>query len=250
MADLAKTGTTDMVRPDFIPKDDTRGTDHITKDDVQIPRLALAQGLTPQVLEGVEGFTVGVMFNSVTNEVYGKGPLDFCVLRGDKPRWVEFNPREEGGGVKDANVPADDPRTQFRRDDVTGKSLPPIATKFYDFIIARLPLTENPFDSIIALSFKSTGLKAARALNALIRMRNAPIFAGKYTVTTSVTKNAKGTFAVYQIANAGWLDRETYGKAEALYEAWKDRIVTVHMEGEADEGADDFNPDELERERA
>jgi len=239
-------------RPAFIKQGDHRGTDHITKEDLQIPRLALAQGLTPQVAEGKEGFVTGVLFNSSTEQVYGKGPIDFFIVRADKPRYIQFKPREEGGGVIDMNVPPDDPRTRFTTDD-EGKSVKPLATKFYDFIIAMLPLDADPMKSIISLSFKSSGLKMARNLNTLVKYRNAPLFAGIYRLTTKVEKNAKGIFSVYNVENAGWvgahpnMDGEiAYKLAEYLYVSLADRkIVVDRTDADLPDDADEFDPSKM-----
>jgi hypothetical protein len=124
------------------------------------------------------------------------------------------------------NVPASDPRTKFRTDD-GGKTLPPVATKFYDFVLLTLPSREP-----IALSLKSTGLKVARQLNALMKLRNAPSFAGKYVMTTGTSKNAKGVFAVYQIQNAGWVDEDTFKFCSQMYEAFKDKTLIIDRESD------------------
>ena len=242
----ATTGTTAMTRPDFIKTGDHRGTEHLTKDDLKIPRLALAQGLTPQVAEQKEGFTTGVMFNSMTEEIYGKGPLSFFVVRSDRPRHVQFRPREEGGGIIDMNVPANDPRTRFRLDpEHPDKSLKPLATKFYDYIICMLPLGEDPFKNVISLSFKSSGLKVAREFNTLIKYRNAPLFAGIYTIKSVVEKNAQGIFNNFKIDNAGWQPTEDAMKmAEDMFNALKDREITIdRTDADLDpEDAGDFPP--------
>lgn len=242
-----------LERPAFLQGEDSRGTSHLTKDDIQMPRLALAQSLTPQVADAKEGFTTGVLFNSLTEEILGKGPLEFTVVRADAPRYIEFIPRDEGGGIRDYNVAPTDPRTQFTKDPETGKSIPPIATKFYDYIILMLPATpENFMDKIIALSLKSSGLKVAKTLNGLMRLRNAASFAGKYVLTTEMTQNAKGKFAIYKVKNAGWVDEPTYHLAEQVYETLKDREIKIDRDENPDDadpeaaaGSTDFNPHQM-----
>lgn len=259
--DVRPTNAAMMERPAFIPVGDTRGTDHITKDDLRLPRLALAQGITLQVAEGKNGvdangvvvpFITGVMFNSFTEEIYGKGPLDFFIIRGDKPRGIEFFPRETGGGVKDMNVPLNDRRMQFRPDpEHPGQSLKPLATKFYDYIICMLPLNKDPMKSVISLSFKSSGLKVATGLNLLIKYRNAPLFAGVYRINSIVDPNRrKGIFNNFNIENAGWIvDEELYKIAESLYTSLADKQVTIDREGQhPEEDADEFDAEKLERE--
>jgi len=231
-AQLAATST-----PTYVRVGDHRGTEHIQREDLQMPRLGLAQGLSPEIMPGdpkyIEGLAIGKMFNNLTKEIYGNGPLDFCVVRADPPRGIEFFPLEQGGGIKDFNVPLSDPRLQF---GPNGEK--PVATKFYDFVIMLLPTQE-----LIALSFKVTGIKVAKQLNALIKMRNAPLFAGKYKLSSVMTKNKSGTFAIFQVANAEWVDELTYHRAEAIYEVLKDK--TIHFEREMGDEATTFDPEAL-----
>jgi hypothetical protein len=236
-----------LERPEWIKTGDT-GTEHITKDDLRLPRLALAQGLSPQINDPsspkfIEGLRQGDMFNDLTSEIYGRGPMNFMIVRSDPSRYVEFFPRESGGGVKDLNVPANDPRTRFSVDPVTGQSLKPIATRFYDYIILLYPFDHaNPMKNMIALSFKSSGLKTARELNSLIKMRNADLWTGVYQLTSATEKNSKGTFAVFQVKNAGWpknpADVEV---AKQIFDSIKDKKFEIAREP-GDDDTTSFNP--------
>lgn len=239
------TGVAVTARPDFIPVGDTSGTDHITKEDMQVPRIALAQSLTPQVIEGKDGFRVGEMFNNLTEELLGKGPFKIAIFRADPPRWIEFIPRDQGGGVKDMNVPAHDSRTQFTMDPVKGKQKP-LADKFYDFIVGLYPIDPaDAYGRIIGLSFKGTGLRIAKQLNALVKFRNAPIYSGLYDLSSIMTKNAQGTFAIFQVKNAGYVpDKATFELHKAIHEQLLDKDITI-----AREGADIEHQDEEENAR-
>lgn len=239
---LQTVDSTDMTRPDFLPTGAT-GTEHITNADMQIPRILLAQKMSPEVddaepVKRIEGLKVGDMFNGLTHEIYGRGPLDFVILRADPPRFVEFIPRAEGGGIKDPNVPAHDPRTQFGKN---GEK--PAATKFYDYIVLLMPLGTDPAERMVALSFKSTGLKIAKQLNALIKLRNAPIFSGVYRLSSADTQNSKGKFAIYQVTNAGWVrDKNLADSLEHLSNAIRDKEIAIDREPGEDDGDTDFPP--------
>lgn len=234
--------TNDAARPEWLAKGDVRGTEHITRDDLKMPRLQLAQAMSYELdsnkPEYIEDLKQGEFFNDLTHEIYGKGPIEFTVVRADKPRFIEFYPRAEGGGIKDMNVPLNDPRTLFTKDE-NGLTVPPAATKFYDFILMLLPTRE-----LIALSFKMTGLKAAAALNGLLKTRNAPTFAGKYVLTSGNKTNSKGTFKVHVIQNAGWLDKETFDFAQNVYDGLKDKEISINREAADahEEGDPSFDP--------
>ena len=231
-----------LDRPDFVAVGDQSGTEHLTREDIQMPRMGLGQQMSPEMVEGdakyIDGLKVGAMFNNLTGQVYGTGPLDFVVISAYPPRWVEFIPREEGGGVRDPNVPPGDPRTAFGPNGELPK-----ATKFYDFVVMLLPTRE-----LIALSFKNTGLKVARQLNGLIAMRNASIYSGKYTLSSVMVQNSKGRFAVFLVKNAGWVqDKETYLYAQRMFTNLATKTVIIERE-HPDEDPTSFDAEALERE--
>ena len=230
MADelAVKSTDTDMVRPSYIPVD-TTGTEHITKDDIQLPRILLAQKLSPQLEEDdskfIEDLKFGDYFNDLTEENLGRGPINFVILRSDSPRWVEFHPFDSGGGIKDMNVPAGDDRTKFGDDGE-----PPDATCFYDFVV-YLPDTED----IAVLSFKGTGIKAAKRLNGYIVKRRAAIYSGMYQLLSNTEKNVQGIYAVPVVKQAGWVSEENLTHMEEFFDSYKEKNITVEREVEGEE---------------
>jgi hypothetical protein len=242
---LAKTSPTSLARPDFIPADDNRGTENIKTSDLILPRLSLAQPLSPELEEGgpkyIEGLKKGDAFNGLTKQVYGKNPINVVVVRVEEDRFVEFHPLDQGGGIKDLNVPADDERTKFHTDE-NGKTIKPLATRFSEFVALRLPEREP-----ISLSFKGAGLKAARTIKSLIALRGkTPSFASIFTLTPTVITNQKGTFSVFNVALSGNVDEETFKEASKLYDAFKARekevVAALNKNLEREPGSDDGDP--------
>lgn len=225
------------------------GNEGIGRDDVLMPRLALAQKTSPELdptnTRYIEGVKFTDLFNSLTAKNYGQGPIYFVVLRADRPRWVEFKPLAEGGGIVDPNVPANDPRTQFGQPDASGKSAKPVATKFYDFIVLMLNDFDanNPLQNVVGLSFKSTGIKAAKHLNLLINQRGQKrIYKGLYELRSDSAANVNGTFAIYKVKNAGWLKpgSDVEKLAAEMYEGLKERTVNIDRGiGETDDEVGD-----------
>lgn len=217
---------------------DTRGTDHITKDDITIPRFGLAQGLSPQIIPGdakyIKGLAMGDMFNNLTSQIYGAGPIDIVIVRADKPRGIEFFPLKDGGGIKDFNVPITDSRMMF---GPNGEK--PVATKFYDFITLMLPIDpESPMTNIVALSMKATSIKTAKKLNTMLKQLPVPSFTRRFKLTSKMTKNAKGQFAVFDVENYGFLAGPELEAAEKVFESIKDTSFKIEREpGQDDEEA-------------
>jgi hypothetical protein len=243
MADdkLTAVPTTDaaLACPSYITRGDRAGTEHITKEDVVFPRLALAQSTSPQLKDSescfIESLRPGHLFNTLTGENYGKGPLEFIIVRADRPRYMELTPYDEGGGIKDPNVPPDDPRTQWGADGSK-----PVASKFYDYIILLLPLGDDPRSRLIALSMTSTQIKVARRLNGFIQMRGTALYTGKYRITSMDDKGGGYTWKNFDVKNAGWCSEAELQLAQNLYESLKDQTIVIDhsTDHDASEGAE------------
>jgi len=191
-----KTAITTTHPPTLVPTSPPLGTEHITSDDVMMPRLGLAQAISHEVnkthADFIESLGVGDFWNTVSGKVYGPGPLTFSILVAHPPRAVEFAPLSDGGGIVDLNVPLTDPRMQFGED-----GSPPQATKFYDYV---LWLHES--DEMIAMSLARSAIKAAKSLNGLIRMRGTSVFTGRYTVTSVQKTSSQGNYQSWRFRNS------------------------------------------------
>jgi len=234
-----------LARPDFIPASH-EGRSHMTREDVVIPGLAIAQQLSPQLIESdpkfIDGLKAGEMFNTLTKQIGGKGPIQFHIVKATRPRWMEFIPREQGGGIKDFNVPANDPRTQWGEN---GEK--PVATKIYDFLIVPSPFDPSAgmLNSVLALSMSNSKVKVAKGLNSLIQGTGAAVYAGLYEVSTFLDSNAKKqSFHNYRVTYKGGSQNPTFVQTpeefaflKSLYENMKDRDVNIHED--AREAGDD-----------
>lgn len=219
------------VAPSFIERTQETGAEHLTREDIQMPRLALAQMMSPELVKSdpkyIEGLDFGTLFNNLTQTIYGSA-VECCVVRADPPRYIQFAP--DGKSIVDMNVPANDVRTQFGP-----KGEKPVAQKFYNYVLMLLPSHE-----LIALSLKSTGIKMAKQLNGLIAARgNVKLFAGKYLIGTSIQTNSMGRFAVYTLKNAGWVDQQTYGLANEAFEALRGKVINIEHDADDSAGGDD-----------
>jgi len=199
--------------PDYFKDDERTGFDGTTQSDLSIPRLALAQLLSPQVQEGtpnyIQGLKPGDLFNSVTGQIYGK-EVYIQLLRRMPLRAMEFYSVDDGGGVKDPSVPLNDPRLKWGNSG-NKKADKPKATLFRDFLAVILPQRE-----MISLSFKSTGLTTAKTLWGLAVMRGKSVYAGRYRIFTGLETDPKPHY-VYKAENAGWASEidAVRGKADA-----------------------------------
>lgn len=257
--ELVKQGSQGIVAfEDFLTTERPEGSDTgelgnegIGREDVTMPRIGIAQMMSPEInpthARYIEGLKFNELFHTGWQRSLGAGPVHFAILRRYDPRWVEFNPIEQGGGVKDMNVPKGDPRTEFTIGP-DGKKVKPIATMFYDYIVLLLNDLDmtNPMNNVVALSFKSSGLKAAKKLNYLINARGQKLLPkGVYKVAAGkpeTDKKSGGTYAVYAVDNAGWLKPDSVVEKLAIemFESWKDRAAPkIDIDATADTQAVD-----------
>lgn len=230
--------TVDTGVPEYLRRSDgaqTQGMEGMEREDLKMPRLSLCQSMTPQRKKTdpkfIEGLDEGDFFNSITGKNYGP-TLKFAPLLWFKSR-ILFTPMEAGGGLlcraDNAKVGVGDPGgncvscefSQWKRSK-DGKRTPPRCTLFHNYLVLVLEQDRMPtFESMIALSFKSTALDAATDLNALIQLRGAKAaYAGIYSLSSASDTNSAGQeFFIPVVKNAGWVSAEAAKFAEQAYQS-------------------------------
>jgi hypothetical protein len=206
------------------------GLENLERTDMTLPRLAVAQALSPQLSESdpkyIEGLQKGMFFNTITREVYGKKvqviPLLFYKSR------ILFNAMDTGGGMRCQSVDnitgigdpggtcVKCPLSQFGSAR-NGEGKGTACNQFFNY--AAVAASDGKFlpEGLLVFSLKSSALKVAKDWNALIRIRNLDIFAGVYDVTSVERKNDVGRWYEPVITPAGNISRESYEMARELY---------------------------------
>jgi len=216
------TMTTTSLVPEYLDTGTDLGIEHLTAEDVAMPRLSLAQAMSDQVNrthpDYIEGLGVGDLFNSVSMQNYGPGPLSISLLCAYPPRAIEFAKIEEGGGVLDLDVPLNDPRLLFGADGSK-----PRATRFYDYVLMLYP--GEPHEEVISLSLARSGVRAAKALNGLARMRGTAVYTGIYTVESTQKTSSQGSYQTFRFRNAGFIPEARVADFASLHESLSRRIT-------------------------
>lgn len=85
--------------PDWMKGDAGKGTENIDRSDLEIARLKLIQGTSPE-LETYSGLRAGMYFHSATEAMFDpqKKPLRVVPIYIDK-RYLLWNPIDSGGGI-------------------------------------------------------------------------------------------------------------------------------------------------------
>lgn len=222
---------------------DRRGKDNLTSDDVIIPRLAIAQSMSPQLKRHESVYnpelSEGDLFNTVTDEIYS-GPVTIAIIALAKRAAV----CDSAGRVIERNVDWYDPRCEFSGEvDEKGKRLKPIADRFYDYIVALVDEGE-PTGELAVISLKRTGIKVAKKLNGLLQNRMGATWEGLFTVAPVPDRADSFSFHNYKIRPAGPSTpavSEFCERAYAAYKATPDRYKVDEkvVEGEVTNDANE-----------
>lgn len=213
------------------------GTENIENDDVNIPRIKVAQSLTPQVKEGI--LEDGDLFINVSGESLGKVTTVVPLVRSKE--FILWRPREDnGGGILARAKPVtengttrykwDKPNTKFDvkvggkvkvtwetkeyidedglsewGSEIPGDKDSGIAATAHHNYVVRLPQHDN---MLAALSMSRSQTKRAKDFNALLKMSSAPIFSRVFTVTSKPESGEKGDYFNITITPNGFVATE------------------------------------------
>lgn len=225
----------------------------VGREDMLIPRLGVAQaGMSPQLKKQSELYIAdleeGDLFNTVTNEIYGKTarvvPLFFF------KNYIEFAPNMGGvlGQYTTDDVPKDG--LVWGRDEVDNSPVPPRVTEFKN----RMCLidTATGYQPIV-VSFKKGEVKFSDQWNSLIkfsRMNNGlPAFGSSYMVTSKLKTKGQQSWYVKTVALEGFTEEATFNSAKAYFDQLQNggyQVDTTGIENdakEADGGDASFDQD-------
>lgn len=200
--------------PAYMKQNSGRGNENVTNEDLQLPRIDVLQGLSPQISkkneEYIDGAEPGMLFNTLTGELYPDG-VHFTPVSFVKRYlvWVNRKMDKNGGlrGVFEEAAEAED--FVSRQEDAEKLEISPTAE--------HLVILDSG-DEVI-LSMAKSKLKVSRKFNSLVRLNGGDRFCRRYLLTTVGDESAQGEFENFKIDNVGFASEEVYIKAEKLYEA-------------------------------
>jgi hypothetical protein len=197
-----------------------RGREGIRQQDMTLPRLAIAQKTSPQLDDGkpeyVEDLKLYDLFNSLTGESFGRGPVKVALVRYTQ-KAIQF---DEENNVVDPRVPLDDPRCRF---GPAGEK--PVATIFHEY----LAVLADTFEPIV-VSMKGTQIKAAKNLNGLITVRGGDLWGGLYDVSSKSQQSGAYTVGGFVVKPAGRTSEELATFCEELYESTKGQEIKTDID--------------------
>lgn len=221
------------------------GFEDATKDDFLVPLVIILQSNSPQVLEGgqdyVEGAKPGLLYNNVTSEVAKE--IEIVPVKRERV-FIEWVPRDEGGGLVDTHTPDSDIVAESKPDDerpallITPSGNHLVDTRRF-YCLIKFP-GQSHFTPAV-LPFASTNIQVARRWYTIMsentftddkgNTRVYPLFANHCTMTTRMRQNEKGNWYVYDPSITGFVqEKQIIDQAVKFAKALKEGTVQVKEE--------------------
>lgn len=229
-------------RPDWMG-DSERGSEEVGINDLTIPRLSMIQGLSPQLrknkAEYIEGSEEGMLFNTVTNELYPEPVIFVPVFF--QLEWVVWKNRDAGGGFISAHATQDEAvKTAAQHPDAgrtTDKGEPVIevqdTAQHYGLLVD--PSRPDAKAAEIVISMSKSQLKPSRQFNSQIKLAGGDRWERYYRLSAVTVQNAKGQdYQNWKVEQMGYVSQAVAAQAESLYEAVKEGRRTVERDRAAD----------------
>lgn len=230
-------------------KDIGAGRENIRQQDIEVPRLKLIQGISPELQEYNE-LRAGNFLHTASETIFDEPFLAVPIFM-DK-RYILWRPRDEGGGIL---ARADDgehwspPNVEFtvkldRKDGgktvtwrtartVTESGLadwgslnpddpksPPAATMMYNFLLA---FPEHPELMPAVMTFQRSSIRMGRKFNSKLMSTRDPIYGLVFKIGSFIDTNAQGQdfFNINHTSYGKISDPVAYADYKKLHESFR-----------------------------
>ena len=189
------------------------GLEETTTEDFAIPFIRVLQPMSPQLQKQhgsyVQGASAGDLYNTVTGEAHDGEKGILIVPCAYNKKYIEWVPREKGGGLVNANHDISI-LSNCTRDPESRRYYTPEGNEIVEtaqFFVLIDQKGKAPQQAVLA--FTSTQLGVSRKWLTMLRMARvqnskgesveAPMFAYTYRLTTTTQSNDKGSWNAYSI---------------------------------------------------
>ena len=212
--------------------DANQGLGNLGHEDLALPFLKVLGQLSPEVNKRdgkyVQGAEAGMIFNTVTKELYdGEKGIDVIPCH-YKLEYVEWQERGEGAGAPVAiHSAASDIMSQTKRDASWKDRLP--NGNYIEKTASHFVIVNSSTPSTALIAMKSTQLKISRKWNSMmasIKMKGKngmftpAFFSHTYKLRTTQMSNDKGTWFGWEVSKIGPVqDAALYQQAKSFAES-------------------------------
>ena len=213
-------------------EDAAKGLGKLGQEDLALPFLKILGQLSPEVNKRdgkyVEGAEPGMIFNSVSGELYDDMKGITVVPCFYKLEYIEWKDRGEGsGGPVQIHDSSSDIMSQTKIDANYKDRLP--NGNYVEKTASHFVLITNPTAATALISMKSTQLKISRKWNSMmagIKMKGKnglftpASFSHEYRLRTVQQSNDKGTWFGWEVQKIGPVENaELYQQAKVFAES-------------------------------
>jgi|TARA_R100000329_G_scaffold47170_1_gene43979 hypothetical protein len=213
-------------------EDAAKGLGKLGQEDLALPFLKILGQLSPEVNKRdgkyVEGAEPGMIFNSVSGELYDGMKGITVVPCFYKLEYIEWKDRGEGsGGPVQIHDSSSDIMSQTKADANYKDRLP--NGNYVEKTASHFVLITNPTAATALISMKSTQLKISRKWNSMmagIKMKGKnglftpASFSHEYKLRTVQQSNDKGTWFGWEVQKIGPVENaELYQQAKVFAES-------------------------------
>jgi len=223
------------------------GLEETTTEDFAIPFIRVLQPMSPQLQKQhgsyVAGASAGDLYNTVTGEAFdGETGISIVPCAYNK-KYIEWIPREKGGGLvnasHDISILSSCTRNQDDRRYYTKDGNEIVETAQFFVLVVKDGTAQQA-----VLAFTSTQLGVARKWLTMLRMARvqnskgdsveAPMFAYTYKLGTTTQSNDKGSWNAYTINQEGATELSIAMMAKDFMGAARSGDVEVKQEQQND----------------
>lgn len=211
-----------------------RGSEDVSMNDIILPRLDVLQALSPQIKKKdpkyIEGAEQGVIFNTVSGELYGDS-ITFIPVKFQR-EFIVWKDRDSGGGYN-GSFPTEEEALAEIRNLENPDLYEAIETHVHFILLVR----EDGKTEEAVLSLSKSKRKVSRKLNTLVQMVPVDRFARMYKLSAVEATGPKGDYYSFDVSPIGYVNEALYKKGEATYLAIQagerkvDRTVEESEEG-------------------
>lgn len=202
--------------------------EQMDQDELLLPRIEVAQALSPQLDEAepnyIPGLKQGDLFNTATGEKYGKSLQFVSVVY--RKEFLVFQDREQGGGFGGTFNTSEEALAAI--ENLDGDGWEPIMA------LSNLVMILNDDSSVKEVAYLSctkTKIKVAKKMNTYLQMVQAARYATVFELGTTKEDGQRGSYFNFTIHPQGWLaDRDVYEEAKKLHDQMKGKTVTGKYE--------------------
>ena len=238
----------------LVAKDQGMGLAKIDMETISLPFLKILSSMSPQTKkaksEYVEGAEEGMIFNTVTEELFSGAEGIKVVPCYFEPVQLEWSDRGTGSSAPIVH-PVDTPLLNKTTKDKDGKLRLPEGTylerthNHYCLLLNKDGLTSQ-----VLISMKVSGLSKSRKWNSLMLSAqvkngndviNPPSWYFSYDLTTKAQSNDKGDWYGWDIKRAEPVSADVYHAGKKFFEAVKKGSVEVNYEQSGDSAGTEAN---------